>query len=121
MLLNAFRPVRQGTGGVMHLWAVTDRHVRAKHAWYKVTEMLKGFKTAQQIDEMYSWAIHGRLPHDPAHLWTYQQAPADWWEPYVDLIKYLHDVEPWQEAEVRRLVAEHGAERFKGLDLFGVV
>jgi hypothetical protein len=27
----------------------------------------------------------------------------------------------WQEAEVRRLVAEHGAEMFAGLDLFGIV
>jgi hypothetical protein len=36
-------------------------------------------------------------------------------------MKYLDvDAEPWQEAEVRRLVAEHGRETFAGLDLFGV-
>jgi hypothetical protein len=36
-------------------------------------------------------------------------------------MKYLDvDAEPWQEAEVRRLVAEYGREKFTGLDLFGV-
>jgi hypothetical protein len=38
---------------------------------------------------------------------------------YLD--QHLENEPLWQEAEVRRLVAEHGAETFKGLDLFGVV
>ena len=31
------------------------------------------------------------------------------------------DAVPWQESECRRMMAQHGVERFRGLDLFGVV
>jgi len=30
------------------------------------------------------------------------------------------DAEPWQAKQVREVVAEHGAARLAGLDLFGV-
>ena len=49
-------------------------------------------------------------------------APADWWAGYEHLMQYLDvDAEPWQEAEVRWLIKEHGPAKFAGLDLFGVV
>ncbi len=54
-------------------------------------------------------------------LTTYAMTPAEWWAPYQEWAKHLHvDAEPWQEAQVRKLWAEHGAEKFQGLDLFGV-
>ncbi len=52
---------------------------------------------------------------------TYAMTPAEWWAPYQEWAKHLHvDADPWQEREVRKLWAEHGAEKFQGLDLFGV-
>ena len=123
---QTWRPIQQGEGGVMHLWGASERRLRAKSALYKVTERLRWpDKPVAEIDKMYSWAIKGEPGHSSfgtPETWTYASTPIGWW--HKDLIlsrKHLHlDVEPWQEAEVRRLVAEHGREHFAGLDLFGV-
>ena len=121
-------PVKQGDGGVMHLWGASERRLRAKHALYKVTERLRWpDKPVAEIDRMYSWAIKGddRPPYEsygtPA-TWTYAHVPMmQWWDFPQSYINHLNLVaEPWQKAEVRRLVAEHGRERFEGLDLFGI-
>jgi hypothetical protein len=37
-------------------------------------------------------------------------------------MQHLHlDAEPWQEAECRKLIEQHGRAKFAGMDLFGVV
>lgn len=119
--LLPYKIVRHGQGGVMHLWGASERRLVARHAWYKVTEALKGKLGIPQIEEMYSWAIHGRGPQDNPSKWQFQQAPTEWWAGYEHLMHHLNiEAEPWQEAECRRLVAEHGRERFAGLDLFNV-
>lgn len=120
--LVPYSPVRQGQAGVMHLWGASERRLKAKHALYKITERLRfPEKPMRTIDEMYSWAIHGR-PGDTPATWTFQHVCDSWWQPYNCLMQYLDvDAEPWQEAECRRLIAEHGAQRFAGLDLLGVV
>lgn len=120
--LQPYRPIQQGQGGILHLWGVSERRLRAHHAWYKCMETLKyPNKSRTEIDNMYSWAIHGRQPHDTPAQWTFEQVPEEWWAPYAHLMKYLDvDAEPWQEAEVRRLVEQHGPARFAGLDLFGI-
>lgn len=122
-----FRPVKQGDGGVMHLWGASERRLIAKHALYKATERLRfPDKPVTEIDRMYSWAIKGDTEPPYAHFgtpetWTYAATPDSWWAPYMPLLKHLHvEAQPYQEAEVRRLVAEHGAARFQGLGLFGV-
>lgn len=132
--LRPYQPIKHGQGGSFHLWGVSERRLKAKHALYKVTERLRWpARATAEIERQYNlW----RSPHDcsimyglqPAWAleWTFANVPAEWWAPYKDLmIRYLDqhlDNEPlWQEAEVRRLVAERGAETFKGLDLFGVV
>jgi hypothetical protein len=132
--LRPYQPIKQGQGGSFHLWGVSERRLKAKHALYKCVERLRWpAKATVEIEREYNlW----RSPHDcsvkyglqPAWAleWTFANVPAEWWAPYKDLmIRYLDqhlENEPlWQEAEVRRLVAEHGAETFKGLDLFGVV
>lgn len=123
--LKQYRPIQQGQGGVMHLWGASERRLRAKHALYKVTERLRWpHKHVSQIDREYSWAIHGDKQNPsfgtPA-TWTYSTVPESWWAPYAHLMKYLDlDAVPYQEAETRRLVAEHGHEKFSALDLFGV-
>ena len=104
----------------MHLWGITDRRLRAKHALYKVTERLRWpEKPVERIDEMYSWAFTGQKPPEPSN-WLFADVPAEWWEPYRNLIDTHLDVdaEPWQESEVRRLVEKHGKATFAGLNLF---
>jgi glycosyltransferase involved in cell wall biosynthesis len=122
MQFHGYRPIKQGEGGVMHLWGVTERRLFAKHAWYKITEALRWpEKSRKQIDEMYSLAIKG-ADHDLPKNWQYAKAPDEWWVPYKPLMKYLDlTIAPWQEAEARRLYVKHGPDAFRGLDLFGVV
>jgi hypothetical protein len=124
--LPQVRAYPHGQAGTMHLWGANERRLRAKHALYKLTETLRWpEKPIGNIDRMYSWAIHGEQGHarygTPA-TWTYADVPEAWWAPYADWMQYLDlsDRECWQEAEVRRLIAEHGKYRFAGLDLFGV-
>ena len=121
--LSGFKPIAQHQGGVMHLLGASERRLRAKSALYKLTERLRWpDKPVAEIDTMYSWAIHGRPQcDDTPRTWQYRTVPQEWWAPYAHLMHHLDlDAEPWQEAESRRIVAEHpGIER--GLDLFGVV
>lgn len=123
--LKEYRPIEQGQGGIMHLWGASEERLKAKHALYKITEALRfPEKPIRQIDQMYSlW----RSERDcyaagyPGPWWDYRQVPKAWWAPYMHLEQYLDvDAEPWQAAECRRLIEKHGAERFKGLDVFGV-
>ena len=109
----------QNNGGVLHLWGASERRLIAKHRAYKLTERLRWpTKPVAEIDRMYSLAIHGQ-PGDRPKDWRYMSVPDAWWEPYTGLAQYLDlDAEPWQEAYCERLIAEHGEERFKGLDLF---
>jgi Glycosyl transferase family 2 len=110
-----WRPVRQGYGGTIHLWGASERRLRAKHVYYRLTERLRWpTKPVQDIERLYSLATSPREP------WTYHTLPPTWIEPYADWMQYLHiDAEPWQEAEVRLLLETYGRERFAGLDLLG--
>lgn len=123
--LKPYRPIAQGQGGIMHLWGASERRLKAKSALYKITERIRWpDKRVSDIDTMYSWAIKGAKDscYGTPDTWTYAEVPEEWLAPYAHLMKYLHiDAEPWQEAECRRLMAEHGRERFAGLDLFDVV
>jgi hypothetical protein len=107
-------------GGLMHLQFVDERRLRAKQALYKITEVLRwpGRSTVEQINELYNPAVY---QSDPSRYRTFP-VTADWWGPYSAWLQHLHiEREPWQAEEVRRLVAEHGREKFAGLDLFGLV
>jgi len=105
----------QEPGGVMHLQFASWRRLVAKHSLYKMVERVRWpEKSVTFIDSTYSQAL------DEAALVT-RTAPAAWWKPYADILPNLKlDHEPWQEAECRRLWAEHGAEYFAGLNLYGV-
>jgi hypothetical protein len=113
-----WRPVQQGEGGTLHLWGASERRLRAKHALYRVTERIRWpNKRSEEIERYYSWATTPPL----AYGFTFKAVPPEWIEPYADLMQYLDiDKEPWQIAEVKRLVAEHGRDAFRGLDLLGV-
>jgi glycosyltransferase involved in cell wall biosynthesis len=103
------------TSGIMHLQFASWRRLIAKHARYKVMERCKyPAKSVQSIDQLYSHAPNERGLQVTA-------VPGSWWAPYADYMQYLDlDREPWHEAEVRRVVADRGAEYFEGLNLFGV-
>jgi hypothetical protein len=133
---RTWRPIKQGEGGILHLWGSSERRLRAKHSLYKCVERLRfPAKSAVEIDRMYNlW----RSPNDSevsypaqkhwAEPWAYTRTPTEWWSGYdwklLDIPEDRMcdgDNEPlWQEAEVCRLVQEHGEEKFVGLDLFGV-
>jgi hypothetical protein len=101
---------------VMHLQWVGWRRLVAKHARYKMLERIKyPAKPVAEIDTIYSLAL------DERNL-KLDRAPEAWWRGY-EAERALIDVdaEPWQESECKRLIDEHGADYFKGLDLFGVV
>jgi Glycosyl transferase family 2 len=123
---HRYRPINHPQGGVLHFWGASERRLRAKHALYRITERLRWpNKTAADIEYVYDPATN---PYSVlaqkmrvAGPWEFAAVKPEWIEPYADLMQYLHiDKEPWQEAEVRRLVLEHGVEKFSGLDLLGV-
>jgi hypothetical protein len=121
-----YRPIAQSPdpsqhqGGLMHLQFLSERRLRAKQALYQVIEVLRwpDRMTPAELAKMYGMAVY---ESDPLKIPT-APVPESWWAPYSHLLKYL-DIEsvPWQEDEVRRLVKEHGVEKFQGLDLFGVI
>lgn len=117
------QPMRQGTGGVMHLWGVTERRLIAKHRMYKITERLRWpDKPTAKIDAYYNWAIYESASVLQYGEWEFANTPAEWLEPYRDLMDkhYRPDTEPWQEKAVLEIYQEC-PQRFKGLDLFGLI
>jgi hypothetical protein len=101
-------------GGVMHLQRASWRRALARQAWYKCVERLRWpDKPVDEINRPYSESLD-------EHGLSTRPVPAEWWPSGLDRSMINIDAEPWQELEVRRMVAEHGRERFSGLDLFGV-
>lgn len=122
MVMPWSRPIMQGQGGVMHLWGADGRRLVAKHALYKMTETLRWpAKSKREIDDLYSLAFDPTLNRMFDQNWRYAEVPEEWWAPYgVPWNRVKLDAVPWQEAECRRLYAEHGPDRFAGLNLFDV-
>jgi hypothetical protein len=115
---QSFRPIRQGQGGVMHLWGASEKRLVAKHRLYRVTERIRWpDKPVAEIERMYSWATDGSgNKGDTPAEWEFAPAPIEWWSPYAHLLRHLDvNAEPWQDAEADRLIAEHGIDYFKGL------
>ncbi len=112
------RMYRQGDGGILHFWGFSERRLRAKHRAYKILEALRWpAKPVAEIENMYSLALRGSGVHDNPSTWRFAEVPAAWRYPEWER-KYLHpDTVPWQEAWCERMIAEHGAARFAGLDL----
>lgn len=106
----------QAEGGVMHLQFAHRRRLVTKHAWYKMMELIRwpDRQPAETVNRRYNRTL------DESEL-RVSSIPNGWWSPYDDLRALIDfDDEPWHAAECRRLWAEHGPERFEGLDLWGV-
>lgn len=121
-----FQPVKHVGGGILHLQYSNRRRLLAKQALYKMTEIIRwpGRDSIAEVNKRYDWSVYGASQKPTSGSPTFDLAaiPPDWWSGYDDLLKYLHlDAEPWQEAECRKMVSQHGRDKFNGLDLFGVV
>jgi hypothetical protein len=108
--------VRQGVrdnGGVMHLQFTNQRRLRAKHVLYRMVDHLRwpGRETVEKLNWKYDQALSPKG--------VLRVTPKEWWGDYrSERIKFENSV-PYQEAEIRRLLIEHGREAFIGLDLKG--
>jgi hypothetical protein len=109
------RPLKDHSqGGLLHLQFSSRRRLRAKQALYKMNEVLRwpGRMTVAEVNCLYDGTALA-----PGLALT--EFPREWWpegaRERVDL-----EAEPWQEAEVKRLLALHGVEAFAGLDLYDV-
>jgi len=117
------KPIPQGEGGTMHLWASSLPRLHAKHRLYRCTERVRWpQKPVHEIERMYSWAEKGDAEYHSfgtPETWTYADVPGSWWAAYASLIcDHLHlDAEPWQNAEADRIIAQYGREYFKGLSV----
>jgi hypothetical protein len=115
--IRPYRPVKQGTGAIMHLQFVSERRLRAKQALYKMTEVIRWPDkfSVQTVNERYNKAVYdGGATAD---------VPSAWWAPYADLMEHLRLDEremPWQERQCHEYLEQYGRKRFEGLDLFGV-
>lgn len=112
--------LRAENGGLMHLQFLSERRLRAKQCLYQLTEVIRwpGRKRPEELAKMYGHAVYDSDPAKHASA----ECPSDWWTPYAQLTQFLEvNAEPWQERECKRLMTEHGPEKFRGLDLFGVV
>ncbi len=128
-------PVDRSQGGLMHLQFLSERRLRAKQALYQMNEVLRwpGRTKPEELAKMYGRAVYesdpaARRPGFPSvHA---VDVPREWWLQYIPImdshmsreVPWFEDDgrEPWQEIEVKRLLAEHGRDRFAGLDLFGL-
>ena len=117
----------RGPAGIMHLQMLNERRLRAKQLLYCLNDTMRwpGRRTPEQTRLYYSWAVYGWQPPQALHgVNTIKQptapVPAEWWEPYRELLPNLKpDTEPWQLAECRRIVRENNGI-MEGLDDFGV-
>jgi glycosyltransferase involved in cell wall biosynthesis len=107
-------------GGLFHLQFINKERLQSKAAWYKMMETVTypGKRTAADLNQMYDWTLR---EDSTAKIDVVPQA---WWAPYQERgwLQYLQpDARPWQFHEARKLAAQHGLERFTGLELYGIV
>lgn len=106
-----------GGGGVMHMQFASPARLRAKAVWYKMTEVLRFGRhtSAAELNKTYDWAL--------AEPDATMPMPEVWWASYTQLAeRYLNlRAEPWHLAEIRRMIAEHGRERFAGIEFHGIL
>lgn len=106
--------VDRSEGGVFHLQHASWRRLLAKQALYQAIERIRWpeRETAEQVRKKYAATVDETAIH-------LSVIPSDWRPPEFALLDV--DAEPWQLAELQRLVATHPPETFAGLDFFGLV
>lgn len=102
-----------GVGGVMHLQFANQRRLLAKHVLYRMVDHLRwpNRESMSDLNRKYDQALQTEKN-------VLRRVESQWWEG-CHREKITLDGVPWQEEEIRRLLALHGRERFAGLDLKG--
>lgn len=103
-------------GGVFHLQFLNTDRLKAKAAWYKCVETLRwpGRKHPRELNRMYGWTLDTNGA-------VCKAIPECWWDHYRPLFAHLDlAAEPWHAGEVRKMLREHGADRFSGIELYGI-
>lgn len=111
--VKAHRALTHADGGVMHLQFANWLRLTEKHRWYKCIEVTRfpDRRTVEEVERIYNQAT------DEAELTT-RPIPSAWWAPYQDLLRCVDmQSSPWYTAEVDKMIAEHGKEKFKGLSI----
>lgn len=114
--LGWYCPISHREAGLMHLQFSSSRRLLAKQFLYQLIEMKRwpGRRSVDAVRQMYT-----RTVEESENAQT-SAVPDSWWAPYSHLMQYLHlEREPWQEAECRRIIAEHPGIA-AGLDDFGL-
>lgn len=109
-------------GGLMHLQFVRWKALVAKHAYYKMVEVTRWTErdrgTVATVNQKYNQALN----ENGLHL---EPAPGTWWDLYREKnwLEYLNleATGGWREKACKEMWARYGPERFRELDLFGVV
>lgn len=104
----------KANGGVMHLQFACNRRLRAKHAWYKMQEVVRwpDRSSPGEIDKKYNQALNEQGIR-------FSPVKKEWIEGY-NLLRVNLNHTPWHEKECTRLWQEHGREKFEGLELWGI-
>ena len=123
-----YRPIQWGIGGLFHFQMANERRLRAKQYLYCLHERLRWphRKSSEQVRQQYSPTVYGGVcpPEPPKTPWypnhNLAKVPDQWLDAYQPLMRYVDlEAEPWQEREIRRLLAER-PDLASGLDDFGV-
>lgn len=115
--LQYFRPIQRHEGGLLHFQHASWRRLLAKQALYQMIEVIRwpGRKAPEQIAAMYAGTVE-------EFGLSRSSVPAEWYEPYQDIMHHLRaDDPPWQELQCQRFMEQYGSEKFRGLNLFGVL
>ncbi len=102
-----------GSGGVLHMQHASWDRVLWKQLLYQMDELLRwpGRRSAEEIAAQYSPTV------DETGL-KLTPIPDEWWP--LDPSSIDLAAEPWQKAEVLRLIDRHGREHFQRLNFFGL-
>ncbi len=104
--------VEQGQGGILHFQHANWDRLRWKQVWYRMTELIRWPEFGvEKINARYG-------PTSDESNMRLDNIPLDWLPP--ELADVDVNAEPWQKAEVHRLIKEHGRDYFKGIDFLGL-
>lgn len=106
-------------GGIFHLQFVRWNTLRYKQLKYAMTETVKYGSDygVERIRKRYSWWDFKPVTTTmtPVEWWSYEHIP-----PIENLFLSGPDDGSWYADEVRKMIKEHGRERFAGLNFYGL-
>lgn len=105
-------PLADDQGGLLHLQRASWRRAQARQSHYKMVERIRWpDKAVHAIDVRYASALQEQADA------RYFDVPPAWWAHGLDRSLIDLAAEPWEAAACDALLAEHGQETFRGLEL----